>query len=264
MDGSGLTTASDAWLAPVVAAPFVGSFLGVLITRLPQGRPVTFARSACDRCTHRLLPRDLVPLLSYVLARGRCRYCGEPIGGFVLAVELAALGIAVWAAVSADGAGIWVTCLLGWTLLAMAWIDLRTMLLPDLLTMPLLVAGLGDAAVFDPDALADRLVAAAAGYLLLLATASIYRLLRGRDGLGLGDAKLLAGLGAWLGLAYLPLVLLLAACLGLSGAVVGALRGQRMTASTAIPFGPCLALAGWILWLYGDPILSWLGQFDRV
>ncbi len=254
----------DVWLVPVVAAPFVGSFLGVLIARLPEGRPVSFARSACDHCGHRLVPRDLVPVVSYIASRGRCRYCGERIDAFVLAVELAALAVAGWAAVSADGPEIWVTCFLGWMLLTLAWIDLRTMLLPDLLTVPLLAAGLAHTAAVDPGALPDRLVAAAAGYLMLFATAWFYRMLRGRDGLGLGDAKLLAALGAWLGLANLPLVLFLAACLGLLGAAAAALAGRRMTASTALPFGPCLAFAGWLLWLYGDLIADWLNRFDRV
>ena len=243
-------------LPPVVLAPFIGSFLGVLVLRLPEGRPVAIARSACDHCRHPLAARDLIPLVSYALCRGRCRYCGEAIGLFPLAIEFSALGVAVWAAVSVADEELWLTCALGWTLLTMAWIDARTMLLPDVMTLPLLVAGLAATAILSPDSLADHALAAALGYFGLAALAWIYRQVRGRDGLGLGDAKLLAAIGAWLGLIELPYALLLASCLGLLAAGAAALNGKRMTAATAVPFGPFLALSLWMLWLYGD----WIGD----
>lgn len=245
------------WLPPLLAAPVVGSFLGVLIDRLPEGRPVILARSACDHCGHRLGARDLVPLVSYAMTRGRCRHCHAPIGPFPLAIELAALTVAVWAVLAA-GDDVWFACGLGWTLLALSWIDIRTLLLPDVLTLPLLAAGLGLTWLSDPDALTDHAVAAAAGYLGLTAVALGYRRLRGRDGLGLGDAKLLGALGAWLGLGLLPMTLWAAASLGLLAAGAAALVGRRITAATAIPFGPFLALAGWLLWLYGDRLDDWL------
>jgi len=175
-------------------------------------------------------------------------------------IELAALAVAGWAATMAAGNEIWLACLLGWALLTAAWIDIRTMILPDALTLPLLAAGLIVTAVTDPDSLTDHAVAAALGYLLLFATARAYRVLRGRDGLGLGDAKLLAALGAWIGLSNLPVVLLLASCLGLAAAGAGLLFGKRVTAATAIPFGPFLALAGWLAWLYADWFNRWLGD----
>jgi leader peptidase (prepilin peptidase)/N-methyltransferase len=240
-------------IAAVLVAPFIGSFLGVLILRLPEGRPVAIGRSACDHCGRRLRPRDLVPFLSYLLSRGRCRYCGESIGLFPVAVEAAAAGVAGWAATATTGGlDVWLACLLGWTLLTAAWIDLRTMILPDVLTLPLLLAGLVVTAAISPDALADHALAAALGYLVLFGTARAYRRLRGRDGLGLGDAKLLAALGAWLGLNSLPIVLVLASCTGLGAAGAAMLLGKRVNAATAIPFGPCLALAGWVAWLYAD------------
>jgi leader peptidase (prepilin peptidase)/N-methyltransferase len=254
---SDLATDPLLWLLPILLAPFVGSFLGVLVVRLPDGRPVALSRSACDRCGHRLGALDLIPLISFAVQRGRCRYCEQPIGPFPLAIELAATGVALWAVLATEGADVWLTCLLGWTLLTASWIDARTMILPDVLTLPLLIAGLFVTAINTPDSLIDHCLAAASGYLILFATAWTYRKLRGRDGLGLGDAKLLAALGAWLGLDALPVVLFMASCLGLAAAGAGALAGRRMTASTAIPFGPYLAGAGWLLWLYADSIADW-------
>ena len=243
----------------ILAAPFVGSFLGVLVVRLPAGRPVAIGRSACDHCGHRLGARDLIPLLSYGLNGGRCRFCGHAIEPFVVAIELAAVGVAVWAATAATGIELWFGCLLGWTLLAAAWIDLRTLILPDVLTLPLLLAGLAATTVISPDDVADHALAAGLGYLLLFATGWIYRRLRGRDGLGMGDAKLLGALGAWLGLSALPAVLLVASCLGLAAAGIAMLFGKRMTGATAIPFGPLLAISGWLLWLYGDWLAAAFG-----
>jgi leader peptidase (prepilin peptidase)/N-methyltransferase len=246
-------------VAAVLISPFIGSFLGVLILRLPDGRPVATSRSACDQCGRRLSARDLVPFLSYLLSRGRCRHCGAAIGWFPVAAEAAAAGVAGWAAAVTDGPDVWLACLLGWTLLTAAWIDLRTMILPDVLTLPLLVAGLIITAAISPDALADHALAAVLGYLALFATARGYRRLRGREGLGLGDAKLLAALGAWLGLSGLPIVLVLAACSGLLAAGLATLFGRRVTAATAIPFGPFLAATGWLTWLYADWFQAWLG-----
>lgn len=115
-----------AWLWPLLAAPFVGSFLGVLIRRLPDWRSVVLGRSECERCGARLGAVDLVPLLSFVVLRGRCRRCGQPISPFHWQVELAALAVAV-AAVLAQGRplGLWLDCALGWTLLTLGWIRLN-------------------------------------------------------------------------------------------------------------------------------------------
>lgn len=245
-------------MPPVLLAPFIGSFLGVLILRLPEGRPVALSRSACDRCGHPLAGRDLIPLVSYALARGRCRYCGGSIGSFPVVIELAALAIAVWAATAVFDDELWWSCVLGWTLLTLAWIDLRTMLLPDVLTLPLLAIGLLETAFVMPDALVDHALGAAFAYLSLTILAWSWRWFRGRDGLGMGDAKLLAAIGAWLGLSELPFALLLAACAGLAAAGAAAVMGKRVTTATPIPFGPFLALAGWLLWLYGDLINDWL------
>lgn len=239
------------WAAALVLAPFIGSFLGVLIRRLPTGRRIMWARSACEACGHRLGGPEMVPLASYLLLRGRCRACHAPIALFHPLIELAALAVAASAAAGHGGALLWADCLLGWTLLALGWIDAETMLLPDVLTLPLLLAGLGATFLLTPGRLAAHAAGAAAGYLLFRGIARLYRALRGREGLGEGDAKLLAAAGAWVGWAALPEVVLVAALLGLGAAAIARLRGQALSGATAIPFGPCLALALWLVRLAG-------------
>src|SRR5437763_3772487 len=231
---------------------FIGSFLGTVIRRLPEGRPIMMsARSACEACGARLAPRDLVPLVSWLAARGGCSYCGVALGWFYPGVELGALAVAT-IAITIDGPEqAWLDCLLGWWLLALGWIDLRVWLLPDALTLPLLVLGLLVTLAFDPEDLADRAAAAAIGYLALRAIGWIYERLRGREGLGQGDAKLFAAAGAWLGTAALSQVVLLAAAAALLAAAAVGLSGTRIRAHTALPFGPSLALAIWTLWLFG-------------
>jgi leader peptidase (prepilin peptidase)/N-methyltransferase len=245
----------------VLVAPFIGSFLGLLIRRLPEGSPIARGRSHCDACGATLRVRDLVPILSWLMAGARCRYCNQPLGWFYPGIELAALAIAL-AALLIDGGLIdgvpidgglsaWLDCVLGWWLLALGWIDLRCWLLPDALTLPLIIAGLAAALLFNPDQLTDRALGAALGYFSLMAIAALYRRLRGREGLGGGDAKLLAASGAWLGAAALPQVILLAALSALAAAGGLRLAGVRLGFHSALPFGPFLALATWVLWLVG-------------
>jgi leader peptidase (prepilin peptidase)/N-methyltransferase len=246
-----LIEAGAAGWSLVVAAPFIGSFLGLLIRRLPEGSPIARGRSRCDACGATLRARDLVPILSWLMLGARCRYCNQPLGWFYPVVELAALAVAL-AAVLLDGAQrAWLDCLLGWWLLALGWIDLRSWLLPDALTLPLIIAGLAAAFLFSPDQLIDRALGAALGYLSLIAIAALYRALRGREGLGGGDAKLLAASGAWLGAAALPQVVLLAALSALATAACLRPAGIRLGIHSALPFGPFLALATWVLWLSG-------------
>lgn len=236
------------WFA-VPVAPIVGSFLGVVIARLPDGRPIAWQRSHCESCGAVLGARDLVPLFSWLALRGRCRFCNAPIGWFAPAVEIAALAIAIVAVSIDSGAGAWLDCILGWWLLALGWIDLRHWLLPDLLSLPLVITGLAAALAFDPGGLTDRALGAALGYLVLRAVALLYRKIRGRDGLGKGDAKLLAAAGAWVGASGLSLVILIAALAGLIAAAGLRLAGIRLTAASALPFGPFLAAATWLVWL---------------
>ena len=252
MFGAGLLDHSggvDAAWSAVLAAPVIGSFLGVVVRRLPEGRSIVRGRSHCEGCGAALASRDLVPLLSWVAAAGRCRSCGRRLGWFYPTIELAALAIALVAVAIDTGVWVWLDCVLGWWLLALGWIDARSWLLPDALTLPLVFAGLAAAWAFEPAGLSGRALGAALGYLALRAVALAYRALRGREGLGAGDAKLLAAAGAWVGARALPQVILLAALAGLIAALCLRLAGTRLGPQSALPFGPFLALATWLVWL---------------
>lgn len=234
----------------LLLGPCIGSLVGVLVRRLPAGRPVLLDRSRCEACGAPLGMRDLLPLVSFVLLRGRCRRCGAAIAPMHVWAELAGLAMAasVLLTMPADGALRPLSCVLGGFLLALGWLDALHLWLPDALTWPLLFAGLGATALLDPSALPDHALAAALGYGLLRAVALVFVRLRGREGLGAGDAKLLAAIGAWGGVGVLGPAILLAAGLGLGMAAVLALRGRAM-AEVELPFGAFLAAAFWALWL---------------
>jgi leader peptidase (prepilin peptidase)/N-methyltransferase len=239
----------------LLVAPFVGSFLGVVVERLPEARPIGLARSSCDHCGATLGARDLVPLLSWLARRGRCG-CGKVrLGAFYPGIELAALGVALSATLVLSGWLLWASLALGWTLLALAAIDLRHYLLPDALTLPLIAAGLAVAWLIEPARLGDHALGAAAGFIGFTVIAWLYRRLREREGLGRGDAKLLGAGGAWLGWQALPSVVALAAVVALAVALAGTLLGAKLGATTKIAFGPYLALAIWLVWLYGPLVL---------
>lgn len=240
------------WLAPIFMSPIAGSFVGVLVRRLPKGQSVAWARSQCESCQRFLVPTDLVPIASYLALRGRCSTCRAPIAPFHLAIELAAVAVAVWAATfSQDAAWLWMTCLLGWGLLALSWIDAEHMRLPDALTLPLLAAGLAAQSMLAGGHFTESVLGAVIGYLVFRAIALTYRICRGREGLGGGDAKLLSVAGAWVGWAALPDVVLLAAVFGLGLVVTMQISGRAIDRGVIIPFGPCLALALWAVCLYG-------------
>lgn len=242
---------------PVVLAPIIGSFLGVLIRRLPTGRRVAMTRSRCENCGIVLTWHDLVPLASYLWSRGRCRHCGTPMGGFYPAIELAAISCAAWAVLAtpapdralADAA-------LGWALLALAWIDFGHMRLPDALTLPLIIGGLAVTWLLEPWALAGHALGASGGYLAFRLLASTYRWWRGHDGLGAGDAKLLAAAGAWVGFEALPMVVLVAALAGIAWILARQAFGRQPDGQARIPFGPFLALGIWLIRLHGDLVLA--------
>lgn len=237
----------------VVAAPFVGSFLGLVIERLPQGRGIVLGRSLCDHCGETLRWFELVPIISWVAQRGRCRRCGARLGFYYPAIELAALGVAIWALLAVPAALVWPTAVLGWALLVLAEIDRQHFVLPDAITLPLVLAGLGLAAVMPSMQLLDHVIGAVVGFGALWLLAAVYRRLRGRHGLGQGDMKLLAAAGAWLGWQGLASVVLIAAVSGLAGTLALTLLrgGTRLSGSAAISFGPFLALGIWLTWVVG-------------
>ncbi len=239
------------WVPAIVVAPFVGSFLATLAVRLPRGKPVLAGRSACPVCAHVLGPLDLIPLLSWAVSRARCRYCAAPIAVFYPAVELAAIGVAAWAATVVSGWLLWASCVLGWGLLTLAVIDARHMRLPDALTLPLTVLGLAVSGLLGGAAAWDSAIGAVAGFTAFAGLGWLYRWMRGRDGLGLGDAKLAAAAGAWVSWTGLPSVVALAALGGLAVAGAARLGGRPAAMGDRIPFGPYLAAAIWLVWLYG-------------
>lgn len=235
----------------ILAAPCIGSFLGVVADRLPDRRPLFWSRSACAHCGKTLGIRDLLPIAGWLLNRGRCRHCGQAVSALYPAIEVMATLIALWSLALLPGWLAWASCGLGWTLLALSVIDAKRLILPDELTLPLIPAGLVVAWVIDPDRLPEHALAAAAGFLLVAAIAVGYRRLRGREGIGLGDAKLLAGAGAWVSWQGLPGVVLLAASAGLVGALFWRLRTGSLSPQQELPFGPYLAGGFWVIWLYG-------------
>jgi len=264
-----------------------GSFLNVVIHRLPKmlarqweaqcrelsGAPaetpptpafnLMTPRSRCPHCGHAISALENIPIVSFLWLRGRCSACRQPIGWRYPMVEaLAAVAAAVAAWQTGFGLPAMALIVFGWALIGLAAIDLDHQLLPDSITLPLLWSGLllNINGLFVP--LASAVAGAVIGYLALWLLFHAYRLLTGKEGMGHGDFKLLAAIGAWLGWQALPLVILLAS---LVGAVVGlalillARRDHRVP----IPFGPFLCGAGWIAALWGAPLTQFYLQLAR-
>ncbi|WP_409421112.1 A24 family peptidase [Pseudaeromonas sp. ZJS20] len=263
----------------------VGSFLNVVIHRLPimlerswkaefadyfgqpqpaDGLPARYnlllPGSNCPHCGHAISALENIPVLSWLALRGRCRGCGAPISIRYPLVELAnallCLLVAWGQPPSLMLAGY---LLLTWALVALTFIDLDKMLLPDQITLPLLWLGLLLNLLTGTVPLADAVIGAMAGYLVLWCLYWGFKLLTGKEGMGYGDFKLLAALGAWLGWQSLPLILILSS---LVGAAIGIslLLLRRHQAGKPIPFGPYLTLAGFIALNWGDAILHWYLQ----
>lgn len=271
----------------------IGSFLNVVIYRLPvmmerdwrreaaeiletpadhlpEGRFDLIApRSRCPHCGHQITALQNIPVLSYLLLRGRCAGCKKAVSSRYPIVEFAT---AVLSAVVAWRFGFHaetaVALAITWVLVAITMIDADHQIIPDSLVLPLLWGGLV-ASLFAPVAGAESLfvtpreaiIGAAAGYLSLWSVYHLFRLLTGKEGMGYGDFKLLGALGAWLGWSVLPMIIVMSAFVG---AVVGialiALRGHDR--NVPIPFGPYLAAAGWIVMLFGDSLMAaYLGLF---
>lgn len=234
-----------------------GSFIATLAIRWPEGRAVSKGRSACDACGKTLAAWELVPLLSYVLQRGKCRACGARIDPSHFLVELIALAIgliAAWIAPPAEAAA---GAVFGWLLLALAALDLTAFWLPNRLTGALAATGLAAGLLGTGPPMAERLIGGAAGFGVLWLVAAGYRRLRGRAGLGGGDPKMFGAIGLWLGWQWLPFVLLTACGIGLAIALLLALGGRRLTATDRMPFGVMLAIGGfaaWVLWAMVPPL----------
>jgi len=223
-----------------------GSFLATLVLRWPAGRTVG-GRSACDGCGAPLGPAELVPLLSYLMLGGRCRRCRTAIDPRHPVIELAAGAVGASALFIMPGIAGLSLAVAGWLLLALAALDAEALWLPDRLTLPLASLGIVDAALFDPDGLAARLLGAAGGFLLLEVIRRLYVVLRRREGMGGGDPKLFGAIGAWLGWTGLPLVLTLAGIAGLGWVAARRIGGRPVP--VALPLGSLMALAAWPLLL---------------
>jgi leader peptidase (prepilin peptidase)/N-methyltransferase len=262
----------------------VGSFLNVVILRLPERMAAGWRQEArdvleleddaaplppgivrepshCPRCKHRLAASDNIPLFSWLLLRGRCRYCKAPISIQYPLVELLSAilsAIVVW-----KFGPTWVALaglVFTWTLIALAGIDFRTQLLPDQLTFPLLWLGLLLSLLPMFVAAPSAIIGAAAGYLSLWSVYWLFKLLTGKEGMGYGDFKLLAALGAWMGPVSLLPIILLSSLIGalIGGTLIALRRHQR---ELPMPFGPFIAAAGWVWLVAGDGLLQGYMQF---
>lgn len=266
-------------LCALLIGLLVGSFLNVLIYRLPkmmqrdwreqaseilelptEPRPATLnlvlPNSSCPHCSHEIKPWENIPVISYLFLRGKCSSCKTHISLRYPLVELACgllSAFIAWHFGFTWQAG--AMLLLTWGLLAMSLIDVDHQLLPDSLVLPLLWLGLIANSFGLFTSLEDALWGAIAGYLSLWSVYWLFKLVTGKEGMGYGDFKLLAMLGAWGGWQVLPLTILLSS---LVGAVLGLimLRLRNAETSTPIPFGPYLAIAGWIALLWGEQITS--------
>jgi leader peptidase (prepilin peptidase)/N-methyltransferase len=229
----------------------------------PQKLTLSTPGSACPACKAPIKAWQNIPVVSWLFLRGRCAACQTKISLRYPLVELATGLSSAWVAWH-FGFGAAAACglLVTWTLIALTGIDVDHQLLPDGITLPLMWAGLLAAVVVGPGAGApipvsarDAIIGAASGYVSLWLVFHSFRLITGKEGMGYGDFKLFAALGAWLGWKLLPLVILLSAA---TGAVLGilmiVLRGRDRTAP--MPFGPYLAAAGWLAMMYGDALVD--------
>lgn len=266
-------------LIAAIVGLVIGSFLNVVIYRLPiimernwqrdcaelvgktpapQERfDLVLPRSRCPHCGHAVAPYDNIPVLSYLLLRGRCRACGARISLRYPLIELLTATLTVITALhfGLNMPGLF-AILLTWSLIALSFIDYDKQLLPDSITLPMLWLGLL-LSLFDiyTDSQAS-IIGAAAGYLSLWVIYHVFRLLTGKEGMGYGDFKLFALFGAWLGWQSLPLIILLSSAVGaVLGLTLIVFRGRDR--NIPIPFGPYLASAGWIALLWGEQLTAW-------
>lgn len=285
-----LTLVPEAWLYGIAAliGLMLGSFFNVVVVRLPKMMELAWRRdcaeasgieappkpaaqptpfnlavpaSHCPKCGATVRAWDNIPVISFVILRGRCRQCKTPIHWRYPLLELlsAVIPVVCLMVFGFTGAALAYSVLL-WFLLILSSIDIDHMLLPDQLTLPLLWLGLLGSITVLPVSPTDAIAGAVIGYLFLWSLFWVFKLLTGKEGLGYGDFKLLAALGAWLGWQMLPLVVLLGS---LSGAVIGIslMLIKRQQQGTPIPFGPFLALGGLIALFAGDALYQWYWQW---
>lgn len=233
----------------------MGSFLGTLVLRLPEGRSALFGRSTCDSCGTTLKPWHLIPILSWSVLKGRCHTCGQSISWFYPGMEIAAAGIALWAGCTVSLPVLPSSLVLGWLLLALAVMDLRSFRLSDALTWPLMALGLAACWFIQPYLLFDHILGVFAGAGSIGAVAIAYKHLRHRPGMGLGDIKLGAASGAWLGWQGLPSAVLIAASSALLVLFVRQGLGHKIGWDTKVAFGGYFCFGTWIVWLYGP--ITW-------
>jgi leader peptidase (prepilin peptidase) / N-methyltransferase len=223
-----------------VLGAIIGSFTANLCLRWPRGESVVSGRSKCDSCGRTLGAGELLPILSFLAARGRCRSCRVPIDPLHWRVEIASAAIGFVAVFAfGDGVQAMAIAMLGWLLVPLAILDWRHFWLPNRLTLVVAATGLVLGGWASTEPLVNRLAAGAIGYLSLAAIASAYRHLRGVEGMGRGDPKLFGALGLWLGIAAMPIMLLLAALVGIIVAIV---KRDARSGREPVAFGTMLCV----------------------
>jgi leader peptidase (prepilin peptidase)/N-methyltransferase len=250
-------------VAVFVFGSLVGSFLNVCIHRIPSGESVAFPASHCPQCHAPIRPFDNIPIVSYLLLRGRCRQCSAGISPRYPLVEMLG-GIAAVGALCAFGLtaqALLIFAFLG-ALIVVTFIDLDHQIIPDAISIPGIFVGFAAALLFGRPTWLSSLAGIALGGGLLWGVAAGYEWLTGREGMGGGDIKLLAMIGAFLGWRAVPVTLLLAALLGsVIGLSLMALRGRDT--KMAIPFGPFLAAAAVCALFWGDALIEWYLNLGR-
>lgn len=251
------------WIILSLTALIIGSFLNVVIHRLPQMMAaesceqfnLCLPRSHCPSCKQTIPFWHNIPLLSFIVLKGRCALCSARISHQYLVVELSTLLFSLFAASHFGfGVSLCFSLLFMWFIICLFVIDLKHQLLPDSLTLGLLWIGLmaNTLTLFTP--LTNAVIGAVVGYLSLWLVIKTYYFFTGKVGMGHGDFKLLAALGAWFGWQTLPLLLLIAS---VSGALIGSiyLKANKQSRHTPIPFGPFLCLSGFVFLFWGDAIV---------
>lgn len=240
--------------AAAVLGAIIGSFLGAVLVRLPEGRSVVRGRSACDGCGKALTVAELVPVLSWAIQRGKCRTCGVSIGGGQLACELGGAAIGIGALLWARTDLALAAMMLGWQLLLLGLLDLRHLWLPRVLVGWLAISGfiVVIARAISEGTLDPLLVSSsggALGYLLFWGIARFYLKVRGREGMGSGDPPLMGAIGVWMGPLGVVEVMLGASIVGILAAIVMLVSKRNIAADTALPLGTCLAATAWPVFL---------------